>query len=160
MRKNIIVYLLVIISFVFIITGCSSKDSSVKQSAAAKVTVGEEQTALMKVDLTDGYSVEFATGAAYFYKGDSIDDSNVIAHAFVINKNEYDEEISYYKGKDDLEGEFKDLEDGVYSYKTKENAEYYFPSNNDFYWKVVVQKELLEEADSIYTRFSASSIEE
>ena len=159
MKKYRLFFIFVILSFVFFITGCSSNTESVKQSATAKQVYGEDQTAIMTVDLTDGYSVEFSSGAAYFYKGDSIDDSEVLAHAFVISIADYDEEISYFQDNDDLEGEFKDLEDGFYSYKTEESIEYFFPTNDDLYLKVVVGKEALDDADSIYTRFSAMAEE-
>ena len=160
MKKNIIIYMTLLLSFVFIITGCSTKkETSDKQSAAAKQQVSENQSAIMTVDLTGGYSVEFATGAAYFYKGDTLDESETIAHAYVIDKTSFEEETSYFENNDDLEGDYKKLKDGTYSYKTESNAEYFFSTNDNLYMKVVVQKDFLSEADSIYTRFSANADE-
>ena len=152
--------MVLVLTFVFILTGCSTKDeTSVKQSAAAKQLVNENQSAIMTVDLTGGYSVEFASGAAYFYKGDTLEESETIAHAFVIDKTKFEEETSYFENNSDLEGDYKKLKDGTYSYKTKNEAEYFFASEDNLYLKVVVQKAFLGEADSIYTRFSAEADE-
>ncbi len=85
----------------------------------------------MTVDLAGGYSVEFASCAAYFYKGDTLDESNTIAHAFVIDKTSFEEQTSYYKNNSDLEGDYKKAKDGTYSYKTEDSAEYFFVSNDD-----------------------------
>ena len=154
MKKNSIIYLVLVVSLIILLTGCGS---NTKQVASAKQTVDGDQIAIMTVDLSDGYSVEFASGAAYFYKGGEIEDSKVIAHAFIITKESYDGEITYFQTNSELEGKFKDLKNGVYSYTTKETVEYFFPSNDDLYMKVVVQKDFLKDADSIYKRFSADA---
>lgn len=160
MKKNIIIYLALVLSFVLITTGCGTKnETSVKQSAAAKQLVNENQSAIMTVDLTGGYSVEFASGAAYFYKGDTLDESDTIAHAFVIDKTTFEEETSYFENNSDLEGDYKKLKDGTHLYKTKDEAEYFFASKDNLYLKVVVQKDFLDEADSIYARFEAKADE-
>jgi len=159
-KKHSIIYLLLAVTFAFLLTGCGiGKNDSTRQSAAAKLTYSEDQKALMTVDLTDGYSVEFVSGAAYFFQGDKLEDSNVIAHAFVISKNDYEEEINYFKDNKDLEGTFKNIDKGTYSYTTDDNVEYFFSSNDDLYLKVVVQKEYKKDADSIYTCFSAEAAE-
>jgi len=153
MKKNGIVFLILVVSLTILLTGCGS--STTKQVASAKQNYVDDKIAVMTVDLSDGYSVDFATGAAYFYKGGKIEDNEVIAHAFIITKAAYDDEISYFTGDNKLEGKFKDLKDGIYSYTTDDSVEYFFPTNDDLYMKVVVGKEYKAEADSIYKRFSA-----
>ena len=160
MKKRGAFYLFLVVIFAFILTGCDTEVEEVtKQTAAAKVVYAEDQNALMMVELTDGYSVEFATGAAYFYKGDKIEDSDIIAHAFVISKAEYDEEIGYFEDNTELEGTFDDLDNGTYSYTTDDSVEYFFSSNDDLYMKVVIGKEYIDDADSIYSRFSAETVD-
>ncbi len=133
--------------------GCGSSNGEVKQTASAKQVVSEDQEAYMTVDLTGGYSVEFATGAAYFYKGEATDENDVAAFGYVISKEEYDEEIAYLKGNEETQGELKDLGNGVYSY----DGDYFFPSEDGFFMKVSVQEDAMSEAESIYPRFTAGS---
>ena len=130
---------------------CGSSDDAAKSTATAKQTVGEKQEALMTVDLTGGYSVEFASGAAYFYKGVPSDDNEVIAFGYVLSKKEYDEEVAYITSDKAEADEVQDLGDGVYSYGT----DYFFPTEDGFYMKVAVQEAGADEADSIYPRFAA-----
>lgn len=139
----------------FLFAGCGSSGNGSKQTAAAKQMVDGKQQALMTVDLTGGYSVEFASGAAYFYKGEAADDNEPAAFAYVITKKEYDKEIAYLKKTYEKDGELKDLGNGTYSY----NGQYFFPSDDGFYIKVAVQENAMKDADSIYPRFSAEKAE-
>ncbi len=109
----------------------------------------------MTVDLTDGYSVEFASGAAYFYKGEASDENEVAAYAYVISKEEYDEEIAYLTADRSSGKDFKDLGDGVFSDSEEESCVYFFPTEDGLFMKVAVQKAGMDEAKSIFPRFSA-----
>ena len=141
-----------------LIAGCGSSNDAVKQTASANQSVGDGEVAVMTVDLTDGCSVEFASGAAYFYKGEA-NEENLAAHAFVVTKKEYDEEVAYLAGSADYKDKFKDLGNGIYSCADESSCEYFFPAEDGFYIKVVVQESALGDADSIYQRFSARSAE-
>lgn len=153
MKKKILLGIVMLVGL-FTLAGCSN---DVKHSASAKLNVGENDSAVMTVDLTGGYSVEFASGAVYFYEGEPSDET--YAHGFVITKEEYEEEYNYFEGKDDLEGEYKSLEDGGFYYKDDSSVEYFFPSEDGYYVKVVVNETDLSKANEIYTRFSASKVE-
>ena len=137
------------------VTGCGSSGDAAKSTATAKQVVGDKQEALMTVDLTGGYCVEFASGAAYFYKGEPSDENEVIAFGYVLTKKEYDEEVAYITSDKVEADEVKDLGDGVYSYGT----DFFFPTEDGFYMKVAVQEAGADEADSIYPRFSARASE-
>ena len=154
MKKKKLLLLIILVGL-FTLTGCM-KD--VKHSASAKLNVGEDDVAIMTVDLTGGYSVEFASGAVYFYEGEQSDET--LCHGFIITKEEYDEEVAYFDGQDDLEGEYKTLKDGGFYYKTDSNIEYFFPSEDGFYVKVVVKETNLGKANTIYSRFKASKVGE
>ena len=132
-----------------ILAGCNSSGSDVKQIASAKQIYGDDQVAIMTVDLSGGYSVEFASGAAYFYKGEPSED--VAAFGYIITKEEYDEEIAYLTENDEISNEVSDLGDGIYSY----DGAYYFPADDGLFIKVAVQENAMDDADSIYTRFTA-----
>ena len=129
-----------------ILAGCSAASTDVKQTASAKQIYGDDQVAIMTVDLSGGYSVEFASGAAYFYKGEPSED--VAAFGYIITKEEYDEEIAYLSENAE---DAKDLGDGIYSY----DGAYYFPADDDLFIKVAVQESAMDDADSIFTRFTA-----
>ena len=144
-----------LIMMLCLLAGCGSSGDDVKQTAAAKQAVGEDQVAVMTVDLSGGYSVEFATGAAYFYKGEATDENDPIAYAYVITKEEYDEELAYVKSEKKYKDALTEMEDGLYSVSDEVSCAYYFPTEDGFCMKVVVQESGLEEADSIYVRFTA-----
>lgn len=157
--KNKIWIAVVLALTMSLIAGCSSTDKVVKQIASAKQIVDDDQSAMMTVDLTDGYSVEFASGAAYFYKGEPSDENEAIAFAYVISKKEYDNEIAYLTENKESKDELKNLGEGAYSYGGESSREYFFPSEDGFYMKVAIEKAALDDADSIYLRFSAHDVD-
>lgn len=155
MKRKWILIGLALVTMISLFAGCASAGKGVKQTASAKQTVGENGTAVMTVDLTDGYSVEFASGAAYFYKGEASDENEVAAYAYVISKEEYDEEIAYLTADRSSGKDFKDLGDGVFSDNEEESCVYFFPTEDGLFMKVAVQKAGMNEAKSIFPRFSA-----
>lgn len=155
MKKKCFLIGLALVTMISLFAGCASAGKAVKQTASAKQTVGENGTAVMTVDLTDGYSVEFASGAAYFYKGEASDENDVAAFGYVISKEEYDEEIAYLTANKSSENDFKNLGDGVYSNSDEDGCVYFFPTEDGLFMKVAVQKAGMGEAKSIYPRFSA-----
>ncbi len=141
------------------LAGCGSSKEAEKEpapeiriTATAKQLLADDTAALMTVDLTGGYSVEFATGAAYFYKGDASGGSTLAGFGFVITEQEYTDEVAYLLENPNAEdGELKDLGNGAYSY----GGQYYFPAEDDVCIKVVVEEAAMDEADSIWPRFTA-----
>ena len=106
MKKKFLFVMLMLVGL-FAFTGCSN---DVKHSASAKLNVGENAAAIMTVDLTGGYSVEFASGAVYFYEGEPSDET--LAHGYIITEDEYNDEVKYFDENDDLDGEYKKLDNG------------------------------------------------
>ena len=142
-----------------ILTGCGSEtpeNGGVRQTASAKQITDSGQEAVLTADLSGGYSVAFASGAAYFYKGEATDSNDPVAFAYVIDRDAYDKEIEYLTNPDNaIEGEVRKLGDGVYSY----DGTFFFPSEDGFCIKVAVQSKGLADADTIYPRFSAEKPE-
>lgn len=157
MKKRWFLIGLALVTMIGLFAGCASTDKTVKQTASAKQIVGENGTAVMTVDLTDGYSVEFASGAAYFYKGEPTDENEVLAFGYVLSKEEYDEEISYLTANNTSGDDFKDLGEGVYSNGSEDSCDFYFPTEDGLFMKVAVQKAGMAEAKSIFPRFSAEN---
>lgn len=153
MKKKLLLGIVMLVGL-FTLVGCSN---DVKHSASAKLNVGENDAAIMTVDLTGGYSVEFASGAVYFYEGEPSEDT--LAYGYIITKEEYEEELNYFDSKEDLEGEYKKLTDGGFYYKDNSSVQYFFPSNDGYYVKVAFENNDLSEANEIYTRFKASKVE-
>ena len=153
MKKRFLLVILML-ACLFAFTGCG-KDAS--HSASAKLNVGDNGVAIMTVDLTGDYSVEFASGAVYFYEGEVSDET--LAHGFIITEDEYNDEVKYFEEKEDLDGEYKKLEDGGFYYKDASYIEYFVPSKDGYYVKVVVNDTDLSKANDIYTRFEASKVE-
>ncbi len=147
---------LALLTLTLLSAGCSSTPAqTVKETASAKQVLDENQTVIMTADLTGGYSVEFASGAAYFYKGEAGEENEPIAFAYVISKEEYDSEIAYLTGEQTSDSEFKDLGNGLYSNGGASGCDYFFPTEDGLYMKVAVEEAGMKEAESIYPRFSA-----
>ena len=156
--KKVLLVAFALVLTMCLVAGCGSSNSGEKQTASAWQTVGDgDKQAVMTVDLTGGYSVEFATGAAYFYKGEPSDDNEVLAFGYVITEKEYNDEVSYFQNNDEYKDALQDLGDGVYCYSEETGAQYFMPAEDGFYLKIAVQEAGMDEADSIYPRFSADS---
>ena len=159
MKRKIFLGLLAL-TMIFTITGCKTSEKPVKQIASAYQTVtGEGQRAILSADLTGGYSIEFASGAGYFYKGEPSDENDPIAHVYVISKGEYDEEVEFMEEHKDLGDEVLNLGDGIYSYNVGSSIQYFLPTNDNLCLKVVVYEQAFSYADSVYPRFSAIAVE-
>ncbi len=70
--------------------GFSANNKNTKQTASARLN-HEGVVVDTTVDVSDGYSCDFAKGAVYLYDDASKDDSNLVAIAMTLDKDVYDE---------------------------------------------------------------------
>ena len=100
--------------------------SSGKQTASAYLNQDEDVAVEVTADLSGGWSVEFARGAAYLYDGEITEGKEGIAMLLTIDKDVYDED--YAKAMAD--GSHKEADGGVY-YTDDGNRAAYLASLND-----------------------------
>ena len=87
------------------------------------------------VDLSDGYSVDFATGAVYLYKGSAVgDDVEPVAMGICLERQVYDEYVSAAEDKEPLTDRSDVVSyssDGENLYLYNENGAYFLIVTND-----------------------------
>ena len=87
------------------------------------------------VDLSDGYSVDFATGAVYLYKGGAVgDDVEPVAMGICLERQVYDEYVSAAEDKEPLTDRSDVVSyssDGENLYLYNENGAYFLIIMND-----------------------------
>ena len=112
MKRKSLLIVIALLLMTLLITACTSGSGgeTVKQTATAWVENGGER-ALATVDLTGGWSVEFAPGAIYLYDKEIKEDTPSIAMAIVLEQQVYDD---YYNDNKDKEG-FEE-KDGICSF--------------------------------------------
>jgi hypothetical protein len=90
------------------------------------------------VDLSDGYSVDFATGAVYLYKGSATGDEEPIAMGITLERQVYDEYVSAAEDKEPL----TDRSD-VVSY-TSEGENLYLYNENGAYFLIIMDDDVTD----------------
>ena len=72
---------------------CAAEDGSAAQTASAWLDQ-DGSVVLVTVDLTGGWSVEFARGAAYLYDGAITEGKECVAMLVTLDKEVYDEDLA------------------------------------------------------------------
>ena len=114
MKKAIIIISL-LMTVMIVMAGCGSQEQA--STASSRLTEGDN-TAMATVDLSGGWSVEFASGAIYMYEGPNDGKTDCTAMAVTLEKEVYDE---YSENNKDNETYAEN--DGVISYTDPDNGE-------------------------------------
>lgn len=117
--------------------------ADVKQTATRTYEVDGTRV-VASIDVSDGYSVEFASGAVYLYKGENGPDGQVCAFGYLESQEDYETIIKENEGKLDEVG-------GGVIYNDGYNYAYYVGENQ--YFMIAVQQESGVDPDSVYARF-------
>ena len=122
-----------------------------KETATATLR-GDGISALVSVDVSDGWSVEFATGAAYLYCGENDGENMAVAHGYVIDRQEYDENVAEYSSYDS----FVEVDGGVmFSEQAGGSNKYLFAVSDDVYFMIAANQNF--NAEEIYARFDVKA---
>ena len=132
-------------------TACSSEKTD-KQSASAWLTEGNEKV-YATVDVSDGWSAEFASGAIYFYDEKLQSDTDSVAMCITLSEDVYDEYVEEAKNNDTM----KELDDAIY-FENEEGANYLFEEEDVHMLLTVKDKARASEAFSRLS-FSEDSID-
>ena len=143
MKKKTLILSVLAIFMTLVFTACSGQTKTVKQTVAAWLTEGNSKV-YATVDVSDGYSAEFASGAIYLYDGKT-DDKDADAMCITLSENVYDEYM-----KEAEENNMKKLDDCVY-YETEEGAQYLFEREGVFMKLTVYDR---SKAEDVYKRLT------
>ena len=125
MKKMICVLLSAIM--VLSLSACGSGNASgAKQTASAYLDQAGDAAVEVTVDLSGGWSVEFARGAAYLYDGEITEGKESGAMLITLDKEVYEDHLADAMA----DGNHKEAGGGVY-YTYSENEGGYLTSLND-----------------------------
>ena len=129
------------------LAACGAKtESAGKQTASAYLDQSEDAVIEVTVDLSGGYSVEFARGAAYLYDSEITEGNDGVAMLITLDKDVYDEYLEMAM----QDANHKEADGGVYfNYYEDERA--YLASLNDSAYVLITTKADIE---AIAARFS------
>ena len=135
-------------TFLILCTGCqSSKDETkeVKQTANAWISEDDVRTSAT-VDLTGGWSVEFATGAIYIYDKEITPNTDAVAMCITLSEEVYNDHLKEAKESDT----YKETDDYIY-HKGYDAGEYLYKIG-DAYFLISIYDE--SQAEDILKRIS------
>lgn len=125
----------------------------VKQSASAWLTAGDDDGRFSaKVDLTGGYSVEFASGAIYLYDQEIVDGvTESVAMAVSLSEEVYNE----YMDEASQSDSYREVDGGVaYVNGSDEDSYLVQVGENGF---VLITMDQGEDSDTLFARFAFES---
>ena len=151
MKKTIATALTAIIATATIATacfaGCAKKSEQVKQYATAYLNA-ENSVVTTKVDLNDGCSCEFSTGAVYLYDKDAKN----VAIAISLEQDTYEDYASHAQAAPDC----KAFKDGV-MYLEDNTMVYVCKVDDSAFFGIFAEGADASQMESIVTRFDTTT---
>ena len=124
---------------------------AVKQSASAWLTAGDDEGRfLAKVDLTGGYSVEFASGAVYLYDQEIVDgETESVAMAVSLSEEVYNE----YMDEANQSDTYREVDGAYVAYVNGSDEDSYLVQvgENGF---VLITMDQGDDSDDLFARFA------
>ena len=124
---------------------------AVKQSASAWLTAGDDEGRfLAKVDLTGGYSVEFASGAVYLYDQEIVDgETESVAMAVSLSEEVYNE----YMDEANQSDTYREVDGAYVAYVNGSDEDSYLVQvgENGF---VLITMDHGDDSDDLFARFT------
>ena len=139
------VFALAIIFSVFI--SCVTTFAAGKQSASAYIDQDGNEVCVT-VDLSDGWSVDFARDAVYLYDGQS---EEAVAVGLTLDEEVYNGQITVGKDQKDYT-----TQDGIVAFThTEGSRDYYFAVGEKAYFMITVSKDF--DGDAVMARFTVEA---
>lgn len=133
------------------ITAVSAVGFEGRQTASARLYEGGSEV-VVTVDLSDGWSVEFAPGAAYLYDGTVSEGTEAVAVGLTIDEEVYNGQIAIGEDQKNFRSE-----NGVTSFDHPEGShDYYFKAGENAFFMVTVSKDM--DGDAVLERFAVEPI--
>ena len=158
MRKRSVFCIALALAAIMAFSGCglfSKKETAVKEYASATLDGDDGKKVKVTVDISDGWFVEFASGAAYLYDGGKTADQEAEAMGLTLSMDVYEDYVNNYRDQPDYK-----VEDGVCSFTLEGDGSRYFAFDvgNGVGFLVTVSPE--NDADAAFARFKVEPYEE
>lgn len=131
-------------------TACSAKKNKTVQTVSAYL----DQDGIVvdtTVDISDGYSCDFARGAVYLYDSASQSDSNLVAIGMTLDKEVYDE----YAGKAQADSSHREVKDGII-FDADGQTGYLCPVGDSAYFAIFSETASKDQMTEIANRFTVA----
>ena len=152
MKKTIAVALTAIIATIGIgvacIAGCKMKNEPARQSASAYLDQGGN-TVTATVDLSNGYSCEFARGAVYLYDQENKEGVPAAAMVVTLEEEAYNDYVKASKKADDSK-EFK----GGIVYSEDGQTVYISKAGDSAYFAIFAEKATADQMENFINRIN------
>ena len=149
--KKLVSMMLVLCMALTLIAGAALAEGG-KQTASATLDRDSEPV-VATVDLTGGWSVEFASGAFYLYEGEITKDRDADAIGLTLEKDVYEDYMAEATASDSC----REVEGGV-CYETEDETDYVLAVGSDAYFLVAVPAGT--DGDAILSRIDLKSEKE
>lgn len=146
--KMICVLLTVCMALAVTACGTNGKVGSQKQTASAYLDQSENTAVEVTVDLSGGWSVEFARGAAYLYDSEITDGKEGVAMLITLDRDVYEEDMAEAVA----DKNHKETDSGVY-YTRYGNEGAYLTALNDSAYILITAKNRAD-LEAIVSRFA------
>ena len=130
--------------------GCSMKKNDTKQTASAHLHQ-EDVVVDTTVDVSDGYSCDFARGAVYLYDDAAQEDENLVAIGMTLEKEAYDD----YAKAAQADGNRKEVEGGVI-FETAGQTGYLRTAGDSAYFAIFSETADKDQMVEIANRFTVA----
>ena len=148
MKKGIGLILVLCMMMALGVCAQADQEEGAGRQTATDTFQVEGKEAVVAVDLTGGWSVEFASQSIYLYDGANDGERPEIAFGYVIDQQEYDENIAEYSSYDS----FVEDADGVkFSEEDGGSNKYLFAVGNGLYFMIAADQDA--DAEAVYARF-------
>ncbi len=146
MKKTICILIAVCIMLALAACGAGTADSG-KQTASAYLDQDSDTVVDVTVDLSGGWSVDFARGAVYLYDGENTEGKESVAMLITLDQEVYEENMAAAEADKD----HKDADGGVYYTYDEDEGAYLTALNDSAYILITANKADIE---SIVARFT------
>lgn len=152
MKKTICMLLTIILALALAGCGAGAADKTDGGKQTASAYLDQDGSCVeVTVDLTGGWSVEFARGAVYLYDGEITEDKESTAMLITLDKDVYEEDMAEAMADQN----HKDVDGGVY-YTGSGNEGSYLTSLNDSAYVLITTQDKANIED-IVARFTLTS---
>ena len=152
MKKTFCMLLTVILALALAGCGAGGADKTDGGKQTASAYLDQDGSCVeVTVDLTGGWSVEFARGAVYLYDSEITEDKESTAMLITLDKDVYEEDMDEAMGDDS----HKEADGGVY-YTGSGNEGSYLTSLNDSAYVLITTQDKANIED-IVARFTLTS---
>ena len=154
MEKKIAIALTVIVAVsciaIVCFAGCTKKNEPVRQSASAYLDQTENKVEA-RVDLSDGYSCEFAQGAVYLFDQEINESAKEVAIGITLEEDVYNDYLAHSQE----DANRKEINGGI-MFSTESQTIFIQTVGDSAYFAVFADNVTMSQMESIAARFTVT----